>query len=119
MAADSRPVLQPLHPSILPRLDPEYVAFHNEHIQYLPPAQSLAWDPTSRITPGPMTNTSAQAVEVGNIRDIQLQHAELRVFRPSGTAPERGWPVLLWFHGGAYSTSAGDAFVGAGSVANN
>lgn len=38
--------------------------------------------------------------EVGKIEDIQLAGFDVRVFTPEGTAPEGGWPVFIYLHGG-------------------
>lgn len=105
MAPDDRVVHQPLHPSLLTKLDPEYVAFHNAHLRYILPSQATAWDPAVRtnVLSNPFANTSTRAVEVGSIRDIPLKYAQLRVLTPDEDAPEKGWPIMLWFHGGAFA----------------
>lgn len=38
--------------------------------------------------------------EVGKIEDIQLAGFDVRVFTPEGAAPEEGWPVFIYLHGG-------------------
>ncbi|EGO29280.1 hypothetical protein SERLADRAFT_377916, partial [Serpula lacrymans var. lacrymans S7.9] len=44
-------VAQPLHPDIIPRLDPEYIAFHNAHIAHIVPPHTLPWDASLRSRP--------------------------------------------------------------------
>ena len=96
-------IYQPLHPSLLHLLDPEYITFHNSYLQQLPPSESGPWDPKVRKEAqlNPFATTATKAVDVKSIRDINLEHSQLRVFTPEGERPVNGWPVLLWFHGGA------------------
>jgi acetyl esterase/lipase len=94
-----------LHPSIIPRLDPEYAAFHNEHIIHLPQVhdEELPWDPLIRKTqviPG-----SSDPLPVGRVEDFDLSRCSVRVFTPDQPRPEPGWPVLVFFHGGADAIS--------------
>ena len=87
-----------LHPSIIPRLDPEYATFHNEHIIHLPRAHELPWDPSIRETqviPG-----CSEPLPVGRVEDFDLSRCRVRVFTPEEPQPESGWPVLVFFHGG-------------------
>ncbi|KAH9919094.1 alpha/beta hydrolase fold-domain-containing protein [Fomitopsis serialis] len=37
---------------------------------------------------------------VGKVEDIVLGKFDVRVYSPDGEAPERGWPVFIYFHGG-------------------
>jgi acetyl esterase/lipase len=87
-----------LHPSIIPRLDSEYAAFHNEHLIHFPQVHELPWDPKLRNTlhvPG-----SSIPLPVGRIEDYHLSRCKVRVFTPQGPKPKRGWPVFIYFHGG-------------------
>jgi carboxylesterase type B len=95
-------IYQPINPEILPRLDPEYVAFHNSHLRYIIPQDSQPWDASIRgnYKENPFSGTSVRGVKVGNVHDIILKHAQLRVFTPEGESPISGWPVFIWFHGG-------------------
>ncbi|KAI9509075.1 Alpha/Beta hydrolase protein [Russula earlei] len=90
-----------LHPFIIPRLDPEYVAFHNVHIVHLPQVHELPWDPSIRNTyaiPG-----SSQPPPIGKVEDFNLSRCRVRVFTPEGPCPEPGWPVFIFFHGGGWT----------------
>lgn len=98
---------QPLHPSIVGRLDPEYIAFHNKYLQYVTPSHTLPWDPSSRdpLPPGSETlHTETKPLEVGNTADYEVSRgrAAVRVYTPEGEAPEGGWPVLLFIPGGTF-----------------
>lgn len=107
----TRIVHQPLHPSIRPRLDPEYVAYHDNVLQYLPADDTRPWTPSFR-TRANLTTTAP--VAIGSIRDISIPKLapddasplQVRIFTPdpkvSPTQPVNGWPVLLWFHGGGF-----------------
>lgn len=95
----NRKIWQPLHPSIRPRLDPEYVAFHDEVLQYVQPSETVPWDPAVRDGPSIPPGGSAP-VPVGKIEDVELVNCTVRAFVPEGEASEGGWPGLLWFHGG-------------------
>ncbi|KIJ21785.1 hypothetical protein PAXINDRAFT_65117 [Paxillus involutus ATCC 200175] len=95
---------QPIDPVILPRLDPEYVEFHNKYIAHLPAPHTLPWDPNIRnkeTVPG-----AAETLKVGSVKDYDLSKTKVRVFTPEGTPPESGWPVYCWYHGGQCSYSA-------------
>ena len=37
---------------------------------------------------------------VGKTQDYNLQNTKFRSFTPEGAAPSKGWPVLIYFHGG-------------------
>lgn len=89
---------QPIPPEILPKLLPEYAAFHNEHIAHTVPVHLIPWDPAIRN--GPAVLGGSKPLTVGSIRDIPLSKCAMRVFTPEGTAPDAGWPVFLFFHGG-------------------
>lgn len=92
----AKPVV--LHPAIVPRLDPEYATFHNEHLAHLPQVHELPWDPSIRDTlkiPG-----SSEPLPVGKMEDFNLSRCRVRVFTPEGCRSETGWPVFIFFHGG-------------------
>ncbi|KAG6908209.1 hypothetical protein DXG01_005681 [Tephrocybe rancida] len=92
---------QPLHPSIIPRLDHEYIEFHNETLQYIVPPHTLAWDPAIRNTPA--VPGESPALEVAKTQDFDLSHTKIRTFTPKGKIPEGGWPVFIFFHGGGWT----------------
>ncbi|KAG6860689.1 hypothetical protein C0995_008602 [Termitomyces sp. Mi166 len=91
---------QPLHPSVIARLDPEYVEFHNTALQYIVPPHTLSWDPAIRDEPAVVPGGSPP-LEVAKTQDFDLPHTKIRTFTPHGTVPEGGWPVFIFFHGGA------------------
>jgi carboxylesterase type B len=99
---DLRIVHQPIHPHIREHLDPEYVAFHEEKLQYILPSEALPWDPSQRSAYSPFADAALQGVNVESIQDVFLKSSELRIFTPKGAVPPKGWPVFLWFHGGKY-----------------
>ncbi|KAH7025679.1 Alpha/Beta hydrolase protein [Microdochium trichocladiopsis] len=97
-----RTVYQPIHESLKARLDPEYVTFHEEVLQFIKPQEWEAWDPASRLKPSAVTRGSQMQVEVGNVTDYDIGSMQARVFTPAGEQPEAGWPVLVWLHGGGW-----------------
>jgi hypothetical protein len=87
-----------IHPDILPRLDPEYVALHNAHIAHRIPPHTIPWHSDIRKA-SPIPGGSPVRT-VGAVKDISLQNCKIRAFIPEGTPPPEGWPVLLYIHGG-------------------
>lgn len=99
----TRIIYQPLDPNVRLALDPEYVALHDDLIQYIEPDDVREWDPVqsrSRKLPG---NSEPVPVQV---EDIQRPNFPLRVFWPHGSHPDPGWPVLVWFHGGGWAVGS-------------
>ncbi|PPR01065.1 hypothetical protein CVT26_016012 [Gymnopilus dilepis] len=93
MSSESQPTpKQPLHPSIIPRLDPEYVEFHNKHIIHLTPPHTLPWDPSIRNAPA-VPGTS-EPLKVAKTQDFDLPKARFRAFTPEGEKPDGGWPWI-------------------------
>jgi len=88
-----------IDPSILGRLDPEYVAFHNAHLLDYVPTEHRPWDP--KIREEPAVPGASQPREVGSIRDFALSKTTIRTFTPKSERPPNGWPVLIWLHGGS------------------
>ncbi|KAG9315599.1 alpha/beta hydrolase fold-domain-containing protein [Chiua virens] len=106
MAESQRIVHQPIHPDVLPRLDTEYVTFHNDHIAYIVPPHTLPWN--SDIRKLPHIPGSSPMVEVGDVKDIALEHCKIRVYTPEGSPPDEGWPVFLYMHGGGWTLGSLD-----------
>ncbi|KAG1749216.1 Alpha/Beta hydrolase protein [Suillus lakei] len=90
-----------IHPDILPRLDPEYVAIHNAHMAHRVPPHIIPWHPDIRKVP--YIPGSSPVSTVGAVKDISLQNCNIRAFIPEGTPPPEGWPVLLYIHGGGWT----------------
>lgn len=97
----ARKIWQPIHPAIRAQLDPQYVSFHDEHMQYVQPDELIVWDAAARTQPG-LPSGGSKPVPVGSIRDVDLGRFPVRVYTPAGECDENGWPVLVWFHGGAW-----------------
>jgi acetyl esterase/lipase len=93
---------QPLNSSIRDRLDPEYVTFHDEILQYVSPAETKDWTPLLRLRPSPLARGFQQKVDVGSICDHELDTFQVRVFTPVGPVPKNGWAALVWLHGGGW-----------------
>lgn len=102
-----RPIHQPLHPSVRPLLDPEYVAFHDAHMQYVVPDDRKTWDGSAR-TDESLPPGGSPLTPVGRTEDFfDLGSFAIRAFVPEGEPDddghEVGWPALLWFHGGGWA----------------
>ncbi|KZT65562.1 hypothetical protein DAEQUDRAFT_746971 [Daedalea quercina L-15889] len=98
-AQSERNLYQPVHPDILPKLDPEFAAFWNAHNAYVVPLEQRPWDPACRKDP---VLGGSVPPEVGKVEDIKLSNFDIRVFTPEGTPPEEGWPVFIYLHGGGW-----------------
>ncbi|KAJ7175741.1 alpha/beta hydrolase fold-domain-containing protein [Mycena filopes] len=92
---------QPIHPSMLERLDPEYVEFHNKSLAQIVPPHTLPWSPTLRNAPA--VPGGSAPLPVGSTQDIDLTHTKFRAFTPEGTSPASGWPCFIFFHGGGWT----------------
>jgi hypothetical protein len=89
---------QPIHPSMIPRLDPEYVQFHNKCLAQIVPPHTIPWTPSLRD--GPAVPGGSDPLPVGETQDIDLTHTKFRAFTPEGASPPNGWPCFIFFHGG-------------------
>ncbi|KAH7120498.1 Alpha/Beta hydrolase protein [Dactylonectria macrodidyma] len=102
MSQDEPKVWQPLHTAVRAKLDPEYVAFHDQYMQYVQPDDSKVWDGTARTQPS-LPPGGIPPVPVGDIKDFRVGQFRLRAYTPTGECDLDGWPVLLWFHGGGWA----------------
>lgn len=93
---------QPLHPDFIPKLDSEYVKFHNNHLAQIIQGHLIPWDPVSRNFAGPIPGCSPP-LDVGNTKDLSLSKCKIRVFTPKGAPPSDGWPVFVFYHGGGWT----------------
>ncbi|KAM0318656.1 hypothetical protein ACHAPQ_010599 [Fusarium lateritium] len=96
-------IWQPLHPAIRDRLDPQYVAYHEAHLQYIEPDETNDWDGSTRTKKVSLPPGGTKAIPVGSINDYAVGRFRVRVYTPTGHCDERGWPVLVWFHGGGWA----------------
>lgn len=89
---------QPLHPSVIPWLEEEYVEIHNRSFQYDKPDIELSSD--LRTAPSRFESTTSEPVEVGSVRPFDLGKFGVLVYTPEGVSPTAGWPAMLGAHGG-------------------
>ncbi|KAJ7505437.1 alpha/beta hydrolase fold-domain-containing protein [Mycena galericulata] len=92
---------QPIHPSMIPRLVPEYVDFHNKCLAQIVPPHTIPWSPSLRDVPA--VPGGSQPIPVGSTQDIALSHTKFRAFTPKGDGPDDGWPCFIFFHGGGWT----------------
>ncbi|KAK7408630.1 hypothetical protein QQX98_009194 [Neonectria punicea] len=102
MAQDGRKIWQPIPTETRPKLDPEYVAFHDQYMQYVQPDDLKVWDGTARTQPS-LPPGGTPPVPVGSTRDFCVGEFQLRAYTPTGESEANGWPVLIWFHGGGWA----------------
>ena len=96
----AQPVVhQPFPDEFADKLLPEYAAFHKQFLQHAIPVHELPWSPSIRDAPAVMGGSDP--LKVGKVQDYPLSNCLVRVFTPEGDAPEGGWPVFIFFHGGA------------------
>ncbi|OIW32646.1 hypothetical protein CONLIGDRAFT_653236 [Coniochaeta ligniaria NRRL 30616] len=103
MSSNTRTIHQPIHSDVRPHLDPEYVSFHDQYLQYVIPDDSKPWDGSARLGNPSLPPTESTPVPVGSVRDLDLGDYDIRIFTPAGEAPPDGWPVFIWFHGGGWA----------------
>lgn len=104
-------IYQPIHPSLRPLLDPEYVAFHDQWMQFVLPDDLKVWDGTARTHPS-LPAGGSTPLKVKSIVDVRLEHCQVRVFTPEiypGGMVETKLPALLWFHGGGWAIGGLDS----------
>ncbi|KAI1860020.1 uncharacterized protein JN550_011704 [Neoarthrinium moseri] len=109
----------PLHPSVIDRINPEYAAFYNEHLQdkqqvHLQPVEaSRAGGGKIVLGAGkPEANVSVKDHLVlqdprlcrnpGLMTGQDFPRIPIRIFTPMSQAPAAGWPLCFWFHGGGW-----------------
>src|SRR5271163_2998112 len=103
------PILRnPIHPSIIDRLDPAFVSLYNDHIANGPP-QSLDINVVRANYSAIYSYATAPPSGVGGIGETQLPgwdkypgDINVRVYVPPGEDPgeRKVWPVHFNFHGG-------------------
>lgn len=97
--------------SIKNEFDPEYVAFFEKYLSNNPSMLYTHLVPLDQIRAGgnvipgqaPLLDV-AKTYDIKIPRDVTTAETSVpsRVFIPTGEAPESGWPVTLWFHGGGW-----------------
>ncbi|KAK5071612.1 hypothetical protein LTS08_004646 [Lithohypha guttulata] len=97
-----RVVYQPIHPSIRPLLDPEYVTFHDRYVQYVRPEQLEPWSPHVR-TRFTWPYSGSPLTPVGKVQDIRIDSDfTIRAFSPATSTTTSRRPVVIWLHGGGF-----------------
>ncbi|KAK0121669.1 hypothetical protein ONS95_009954 [Cadophora gregata] len=97
----------PLHHSIKDKLDPVYRAFYDEHIS---DKQQVHLQPVEASrTSGVLIPGGGKLLKVGSTKDYSVRRREsdgpdvmVRVFTPEGERSEKGWPVVVYYHGGGW-----------------
>jgi acetyl esterase/lipase len=97
----------PLHESVVGRLSPEYVNFYNRFLINL---QQAHYQPLAISRRGDAVPGGSAELPVGQTLDLLIERRQsqgapvpIRIFVPEGQAPEGGWPVMLFYHGGGWA----------------
>lgn len=95
-------IVNPIHPEMIQKLDPEFVAYYNANSADKLGPHQIPWSPSIRDTPA--VSGTSKPLPVGLTKDYSLSKCLIRVFWPEDpslrTPPEGGWPVFIFFHGG-------------------
>ncbi|KUI57583.1 hypothetical protein VP1G_04846 [Cytospora mali] len=97
----------PLHPSIVPRLDPVYANFYNEHL--LDKQQVHLQPVEASRSSGVLIPGAGPKYPVAKSEDFAIPRTQstgpdikIRCFTPEGKKPAEGWPCLFYYHGGGW-----------------
>jgi acetyl esterase/lipase len=94
-------VPNPIHPSVLPSLDPAFVKLYNEHIANIPnkPIDLNSLRSNYSVQYSYATAAAPEASKTWDAKIPGYQGAEIsvRVYEPASPGP---WPVHIDFHGG-------------------
>jgi hypothetical protein len=96
MSGTAKTIFQPIHESIRNKLDTEYVKLHDDILQYCAPSESDPWSADIRSRPSLIGFASPKLVEVGSVRDIDVDEYQVRVFTPESEIPNGGWPCFVY-----------------------
>ncbi|SCU93797.1 LADA_0G04962g1_1 [Lachancea dasiensis] len=100
-----------LEPSMVDRLDPEYVSFFNEILCNRPDILETHKFPVAKTKAGGnVIPGQAPAMEMAQVYDVTIPRKytsaassiDARVFVPKGEMPASGWPCTVWYHGGGW-----------------
>ncbi|CAJ2507867.1 Uu.00g090530.m01.CDS01 [Anthostomella pinea] len=100
--------LNPIHPSLVDRLDPAFVDLYNKHVANTP-NKPIDLAVLRKVYSRLYSYGTAPAPEVGREWEAQVPgwskypgDIALRVYEPAGEKPSAGWPVHFDFHGGGW-----------------
>lgn len=98
--------INPIHPSMIGKMDPIFVELYNEHVANTPNKPidlPVLRQNYSKI----YSYGTAPAPEIDNVKDITFpsfdgEEVGLRIYRPNGVADDVVLPVHIDFHGGGW-----------------
>lgn len=107
---DNQTQANPIHPDVLPKLDPAFVRMYNERLAHIPPrAPDLAL--LRKVYSTQYSYAYAPAPECAKEYEEEIDgwkrypgKIKIRIYVPHGEAPSSGWPVHVDFHGGGKQT---------------
>lgn len=101
---------RPIHPSMENRMNADYKAYYNANTLNLPKLSDLPIAAIRAAPRGPYPGSGPLA-PVGKTEDIEIVPESgpskgvkipARCYTPEGEAPQGGWPVLVYYHGGGW-----------------
>lgn len=107
MSKETETPYYPIHPSALPRLALDYADFYNKNLIDKTPVHLQPVE-VSRGS-GVLIPGAGPLYPVAKTEDFAIPRTEtsgpdikIRCFTPQGKKPEKGWPCLMYFHGGGW-----------------
>lgn len=98
--------LNPITPSLLPRLEPKFIELYNAHVANTP-NKPIDLDVLRKVYSRLYGYGTAPAPAVAKEYELKVPGWEkypgditIRVYVPHGEKPANGWPVHFDFHGG-------------------
>lgn len=102
----SRVPSYPIHESVKDLLHKDYVTFYNKYLINCLPTHL---QPIEVTRSGKGNLGASPSLPVGGIQEYLIKRQEstgpnvrVRCFKPDGSPPTSGWPVMLYLHGGGW-----------------
>ncbi|CAK7901592.1 hypothetical protein CAAN1_11S03598 [[Candida] anglica] len=98
--------INPIHPSMVDKLDPAFVKLYDEHVANTP-NRPIDLEVLRKNYSKIYSYGTAPAPEIKDVKDIKFPSFDgyevtLRVYRPNGSNPDDLLPVHIDFHGGGW-----------------
>lgn len=96
--------VNPIHPAVLPKLDPVFVRMYNEHLAHVPVKPLDVYQLRSRYSKLYLYGT-ADYPELKSVDELMFSsfdgvQIKMRVYRPNDAQADEALPVHIDFHGG-------------------
>lgn len=96
--SDARTIHQPLHPSLVDRLDPVYRTFHEQTVQFIPRIEELPWEVAKKARGAPPLPGGGELEAFEKTKDWMIDEGRIgmRAWWPRGDKPAGAWPIMIW-----------------------